>query len=85
MDGSRPGVISLTNAQRKVAVAQGCAFFDTQAAMGGPGALVQWSKRKPPLASKRLTFPTPAGYREVADLFFRALLASFSDYLGDTS
>ncbi len=85
VDGTRRSVIELTASQRKVAASQGCAFFDTLAAMGGPGAMIRWSKQTPPLASERLTYPTPAGYREIADLFFRALLRGFSDYLEETS
>jgi lysophospholipase L1-like esterase len=33
-------------AQREVARQTGCAFFDTYAAMGGPGSFADWRKRK---------------------------------------
>ena len=36
----------IVNAQREVARQTGCAFFDTYAAMGGPGSFADWRKRK---------------------------------------
>jgi lysophospholipase L1-like esterase len=36
----------IVEAQREVARQTGCAFFDTYAAMGGPGSFADWRKRK---------------------------------------
>jgi len=43
----------IVEAQREVARQTGCAFFDTYAAMGGPGSFAAWRKRKLAAAVKR--------------------------------
>lgn len=41
-------VQTMIDTQRRIAVEQGCAFFDTVAAMGGAGSLRKWRERSPP-------------------------------------
>lgn len=77
---SRPGVARLVEAQRKVALAEGCAFFDTYMAMGGPGAVERGRKNKPPLASPDLRHPTVAGQRRIATLFYAALMHGYARF-----
>jgi lysophospholipase L1-like esterase len=77
---SRPGVARLVEAQRKVAQAEGCAFFDTYMAMGGPGAVERGRKNKPPLASPDLRHPTVAGQRRIATLFYAALMHGYARF-----
>jgi lysophospholipase L1-like esterase len=77
---SRPGVARLVEAQRKVALAEGCAFFDTYMAMGGPGAIERGRKNKPPLASPDLRHPTVAGQRRIATLFYAALMHGYARF-----
>ena len=81
--GTRRALVEVTTRQREVAAEQGCAFFDTLQAMGGPGALAEWSERRPPLASRR--YPTPAGYRAVADLLYRALAEAYEGFAAAAS
>ena len=40
----RPFLEAVVTAEREVALAEGCAFFDTFTAMGGPGSLVRFHK-----------------------------------------
>ncbi|MBN1335069.1 MAG: hypothetical protein JXB39_03815 [Deltaproteobacteria bacterium] len=61
--------------QREVAPLWGCAFWDWQAATGGPGSMVAWRLHDPPLAASDLIHFTPTGYALVADRFLAALLA----------
>jgi len=77
---SRPGVARLVEAQRKVALGEGCAFFDTYMAMGGPGAVERGRKNKPPLASPDLRHPTVAGQRRIATLFYAALMHGYARF-----
>src|SRR5690606_24280471 len=44
----------MVGAQRRVASEQGCAFFDTWAAMGGPHSIHDWLKLNPRLAEPDL-------------------------------
>ncbi len=63
--------------QKKVALANGCAFWNTYQAMGGEGTIGRWVKAKPQLASWDLTHPTPAGAEAIGVLFEKALVAGF--------
>jgi lysophospholipase L1-like esterase len=47
---TKPTLAALVAQQRAIAAAQGCAFWDAWSAMGGPGSMVAWSRRKPALA-----------------------------------
>ena len=61
--------------QREVALVSGCAFWNWQAATGGPGSIVPWIYRKPPLAARDGVHFTKAGYELVAEKFLAALEA----------
>lgn len=67
--------------QRKVALANGCAFWNTYEAMGGEGSMAKWVKAKPQLASWDLTHPTPAGAEVIGELFEKALVTGFEAYV----
>jgi lysophospholipase L1-like esterase len=69
----------IVDVQRRVAKAEGCAFFDAFAAMGGPGAMAQWIKSRPRLATSDLRHATPAGYEVIGNMYYKALLAAFSE------
>ncbi|MFO0712519.1 MAG: GDSL-type esterase/lipase family protein [Sandaracinus sp.] len=71
----------IVSASRRAAEAEGCAFFDTWTAMGGEGAMGRWFRRSPRLSSGDFRHATPAGYRVIGNLFYRALLAGFAQYL----
>lgn len=71
----------IVEAQRRAAAAEGCAFFDTYAAMGGEGAMRRWFRSDPRLAFGDYRHATPAGYTVIGNMLYKALLKGFSDYL----
>lgn len=71
----------IVSAMRTAAQAEGCAFFDTFEAMGGPGGMERWFRSQPRLAFGDFRHATPAGYRVLGNMFYKALLKGFADYL----
>jgi len=76
-----PTIPKIVSTQREVAEAEGCAFFDTFMAMGGPGAMNRWYKSRPRLGWGDFRHATPAGYEVIGNMIYKALLKGFSDYL----
>lgn len=76
-----PMIPKIVQAQREVAVAEGCAFFDTFTAMGGNGSMKRWYDARPRLGWGDFRHATPAGYEVIGNVFYKALLKGFSDYL----
>ena len=74
-DRTRP----IADVQRAIAPQFGCAFWDWQAAMGGPGSMVGWYEQTPPLAANDLLHFTQPGYERAADMFLAALDAAALD------
>ena len=66
--------LQVNQAQRTVAAAAGCAFFDTLAAMGGPLSILEWAKRTPPLAGRDMVHLTREGYQVLGDAIADAIL-----------
>jgi len=62
--------------QREVALKEGCAFWDWQQGMGGPGAMVAWSLKSPALGAGDLIHLTKDGYEVSAERFLEALEAA---------
>lgn len=85
--GARGGIHTIEQvpiivaAMRRAARAEGCAFFDTFEAMGGEGAMRDWWRAEPRLAFGDFRHATPAGYRVIGNMFYKALLKGFADYL----
>src|SRR5690606_3838251 len=77
---TRRSVLEIVEIQRKVALTEGCAFFDLFRAMGGEGTIARWFRAKPALASADLAHPTSAGHEILATLLVRALLHGYADY-----
>lgn len=73
-----PTVDTITRLQRDVALAQGCAWFDVFAYMGGPGSIQRWACGVPQLASLDFVHLTPRGYVEVARAVQSAIMAQRS-------
>lgn len=71
----------IVSAQRRAAFEAGCAFYDTWQAMGGEDAMRRWYKARPRLAMGDFRHATPAGYEIIGNMFYKALLAGFADYL----
>ena len=66
--------------QRRLAKAQGCAFWDQRAAMGGPGSNLSWLRATPPLARRDRVHLTAAGYRKLADELYAALMQGLAQH-----
>jgi lysophospholipase L1-like esterase len=67
-------------AQRRLAVEQGCAFFDTWAAMGGPNSIRTWLKASPRLAEPDLKHLNHRGRELMGQWIHEALLAGYVAY-----
>ncbi len=74
--GTLPAIRRLVAAQRKVARENGCAFFDTFAAMGGEGTMGRWYEHAPRLVTGDFTHTTKPGSDRVARLLVGALRAA---------
>jgi hypothetical protein len=70
----------IVEVQRRVAASQGCAFFDTLAAMGGEGAVARWYRASPRLFSPDFRHATPAGYALIGEMYYQALLKGYAEY-----
>ena len=68
---------SLLKEQRGAAESMGCGFFDTYAAMGGPGSMAIWVKRE--LGQADLTHPTADGANVIGTWIFRALMKRYRE------
>lgn len=79
---SVPMMTAITDTQRRVANRQGCAFFDTWAAMGGKNAVARWRKAHPPLISGDLAHLTHAGQRALGTMIYLALMQQYKAYRG---
>lgn len=77
---TRKIVPKLVESQRKVALEQGCAFFDTFEAMGGNGSIGRWYFARPQLANADFAHPTVAGQEVIAILFHRALMQGYAEF-----
>ncbi|MCA9650815.1 MAG: hypothetical protein H6712_09445 [Myxococcales bacterium] len=77
---SVPMVARIVEIQRKVALAEGCAFFDTVAAMGGEGSAARWRKSTPPLLSGDLAHLTHAGQKVIGHMVYLALMEEYVRY-----
>jgi lysophospholipase L1-like esterase len=75
--GTPEALPQLVELQRAAAQAAGCAFFDTLAAMGGPGAMDRWATMDPPLAAQDRVHFTARGYRTLGEAIADALLHAY--------
>lgn len=80
-----PTIPRIVAAQRRAALDSGCAFYDTWQAMGGEDAMRRWYKAQPRLAMGDFRHATPAGYEIIGNMFYKAILAGFADYLAAES
>jgi len=70
----------MVQAQRRVAAERGCAFFDTWAAMGGPGSIREWLAASPRLAEPDLKHLNHRGRELMGQWIHEALLAGYVAY-----
>ena len=66
--------------QRRVASAQGCAYFDQFEVMGGAGTMEDWASASPPLARPDRVHMTKSGYERLGAAFATALLAAYDGW-----
>jgi lysophospholipase L1-like esterase len=69
------GVDMIIAAQQEVSAANGCAFWDTRARMGGKGVMRQWVLAG--LAQGDYVHLTAAGYRRMAEALFHDLMEQY--------
>lgn len=74
-----PHLDQVIEIQRDVAQANGCAFWNWRAAMGGPGSVRQWVQAG--LGQGDYTHMTGAGYRAAGDMLFEELMAQYNRFL----
>ncbi len=69
-------LVAIAELQRRIAAEQGCAFFDTLSAIGGPGTLELWSHEDPPRAQRDHVHYTWSGYATWGQALADSLLAA---------
>jgi lysophospholipase L1-like esterase len=75
-----PALNRLVNIEQRVAAELGIGFFNTFAAMGGPGTMARWYQTEPRLVNADFIHPMPAGARIVGGLLDKALMQAFRQY-----
>jgi lysophospholipase L1-like esterase len=69
----------LVREQERAARELGCAYFDTFAAMGGPGSMPNWVKRG--LGQADMTHPSAVGAARIGTWLYQALMDKYAIYL----
>lgn len=69
------GMDTIVEAERQAALAQGCAFWDQRAKMGGKGSMRQWVQAG--MAQTDYTHLTAPGYHMLGDAVFRDLMSEY--------
>lgn len=77
---TKPSLKRLVKVLRGLAAEEGCAFWDAYAAMGGEGAIVSWTRRKPPLAWTDLLHLSADGQDLVGQALADAIEAGYDDW-----
>jgi lysophospholipase L1-like esterase len=73
------GIDTIVEAQRQAALAEGCAFWDMRAKMGGSGSMRQWVQAGMGQADY-VHFTTP-GYHKIGDAVFRDLMSQYDIFV----
>lgn len=73
-----PKIEEIIAAERRVAEAAGCAFYDQMAAMGGEGSIASWAAEDPPRAQKDRVHLTRDGYAQVGASFASDLMRAYA-------
>ena len=73
-----PKLLEIIAAEKRVADAAGCAFYDQMLAMGGDGAIAQWASETPPRAQKDRVHLTRDGYAQVGSSFASDLMRGYA-------
>jgi lysophospholipase L1-like esterase len=78
--GTLPRILDIVAAQRRVARAAGCAFFDQLEAMGGPGTIAQWAEEPQPRANRDRVHLTRQGYLELGNAVAGELIRGYAQW-----
>ena len=78
---TRSIIPKIVEAQHEVALAEGCAFWNTFEAMGGKNSMGAWYRMNPRRSFGDLTHFAPPGGEVVGNLLTGALLRGFVEYL----
>ncbi len=78
---SMPSVKLVRNALRNAAFKANCAFWDTFQAMGGENSMPSWVFANPPLAGKDFVHFTGKGSRVIGQMFYKAIMLEYNNYL----
>ncbi len=73
-------IVKIVEAQHRVALAHGVAFWNTFEAMGGRGTVRRWLFTKPNLYNWDYTHPTTQGAEVIGDLVVGALTTGYEGY-----
>lgn len=76
-------VAPTVQAQRRAALAHGCAFYDSYAAIGGPDGAHDWYWHEPRLLGFDLLHLTPEGYKRYGTDLYVSLVHAFRDWLAE--
>jgi len=79
-----PRVLDIIAAQRRVARAAGCAFYDQLAAMGGPGTMAAWASEPEARGQRDRMHFTRTGYAQLATWFADDFLRAYERWREDT-
>jgi lysophospholipase L1-like esterase len=72
------GQAELQPALRKAALRAGCAYWDEQAAMGGPGSMTRWVRAG--LANYDYVHFSGLGYQKLANMLYDQLMAEYGKF-----
>jgi lysophospholipase L1-like esterase len=75
-----PKILEIIAAQRRVAEAAGCAFYDQLAAMGGEGSIAQWAAEDSPRAQKDRCHLTREGYAQLGAALASDLMRAYATW-----
>ena len=76
---SRPGMTNLVARQREVALASGCAFWSTWAAMGGKGSAITWASARG-IGTGDYVHVTAKGLELLGNALADSLLSSYDSW-----
>ena len=78
--GTAPKIEEIIAAERRVAEAAGCAFYDQMSAMGGEGSIATWAAEEPPRAQKDRVHLTRDGYAQVGGSFASDVMRAYAQW-----
>ncbi|MGO9000052.1 MAG: GDSL-type esterase/lipase family protein [Polyangiaceae bacterium] len=82
--GTLPRLLDIIAAQRRVARAAGCAFFDQLEAMGGPGTIAQWAEEPQPRAARDRVHLSREGYSQLGNAVAGELIQGYAQWRAES-